>query len=354
MVFLDSATRLVALAQTDKAEAKKALSDFTKQFSALETAMEEASDQIDARSEQGSDWVSIDIILDILHGLFGTAVLLMGLIFYLFRKTVSRPLLMLARDMAALASGRTDIECKVIGRKDEIGSMAAAVEVFLQAAIANEQLEADAELARRQAESDRRAAQENAEADAAERLRVATSGLATGLKRLSAGDLSWQLNEAFSRDFEPLRHDFNTSVKQLRDTLRAISDSISTINNGSREIACDANDLSRRTEQQAASLEQTAAALNEITINVSNSTRRTVDSQFDAATANEDASRSSKVVAQAEDAMQRIENSSVQISYIIGVIDEIAFQTNLLALNAGVEAARAGEAGKGFGGAGSA
>lgn len=64
--------------------------------------------------------------------------------------------------------------------------------------------------------------------------------------------------------------------------------------------------------------------------------------------ANKSARHSGEVVSNAVTAMQRIEQSSNQISSIIGVIDEIAFQTNLLALNTGVEAPRAGEAGKGF------
>ncbi len=265
----------------------------------------------------------------------------------LVRSLVS-PLKALTGTMRELANGNLNAAQVGSERKDEIGDMMRAVEVFRQAAIRNAQLETEAEENRARAEAERIEVQWRAEEDANDRLNRATSSLASGLKRLAAGDMVCEIHEEFAPQFEALRHDFNASVSQLREVLVSVGQSAAVVNGGSGEISGASDNLAKRTEQQAASLEETAAALEEITANVKMTSRRTVEARDLVRDARGKADQSSVVVDNAVKAMQRIEHASGQISQIISVIDEIAFQTNLLALNAGVEAARAGDAGKGF------
>ncbi|MBC2775022.1 nitrate- and nitrite sensing domain-containing protein [Rhizobium sp. AQ_MP] len=262
--------------------------------------------------------------------------------------TISRPLNALVNAMRRLAEGHLEPTAQSADRKDEVGDMVNAVEVFRLAAIRNRELELEAERAREQAERDRVEMQIAAEAEAEARMNKATGTLAQALRKLAAGDLLCEVNEAFAPQFEDLRHDFNRSVVQLRQALVGVGQSVATVTGGASEVSSASDDLSRRTEQQASSLEETAAALEQITANVTATSRRSDLARSVTASARERANRSSEVVRNAVAAMDKIEQASSQISQIIGVIDQIAFQTNLLALNAGVEAARAGEAGKGF------
>ena len=170
--------------------------------------------------------------------------------------------------------------------------------------------------------------------------------LAHCLNNLANGDLS--IDKPFIPSLDKLRKDFNAASARLKDAMHTVRLNAQAISSGAHEIRTAADDLARRTEQQAASVEETAAALEEITTTVKDSSRRAEDSGRLVGRAKAHADHSGEIVREAITAMDKIDQSSREISSIIGVIDEIAFQTNLLALNAGVEAARAGEAGKGF------
>jgi methyl-accepting chemotaxis protein len=267
--------------------------------------------------------------------------------FFAARSGISVPVKALQGVMSRLSGG--DLQSKVLGaeRKDEIGGMARAVQLFKDAGLEKARLEDEAKAVAAQVEAER-AANEAARAEATKQQEFVVHSVATGLEKLSSGDLMFRLTSDFGGDYEKLRGDFNTAMEKLQETMQAIATNTQGVRSGAEEITQASDDLSRRTEQQAASLEETAAALDQITATV----RRTAEVANEArdlvATSKTDAERSGDVVRQTVGAMDGIESSSKQIANIIGVIDEIAFQTNLLALNAGVEAARAGDAGRGF------
>jgi methyl-accepting chemotaxis protein len=264
-----------------------------------------------------------------------------------FAFSLVRPIRKLTLAMNSLASGDLATEIEGQGRPDEIGAMAAAVQVFKDNALALETATADRQRMEAAAEADRNRNEVERQRLAREQENV-VQALASGLARLSEGDLTLQIDAAFAAVYHKLKDDFNSAVARLRKTMTVIAETTQEIKSGTGEITQASDDLSRRTEQQAASLEETAAALDEITATVRKSAEGATYARQVVATADEDAKKSAAVVRQAIEAMDAIAKSAQQISQIIGVIDEIAFQTNLLALNAGVEAARAGDAGRGF------
>jgi methyl-accepting chemotaxis protein len=267
--------------------------------------------------------------------------------FFATRAWIVSPMKALSSTMDRLARGEFQVRVEGEDRRDELGGMARAVQVFKDAGLEKQRLEAEAAAQRSLSEQQRISAEQAKARTAEEQAQVVTS-IGSGLERLSAGDLTFQLKEAFAPEYEKLRTDFNGAMGQLQETMKTVVGRTQGLRSGGQEITQASDDLSKRTEQQAASLEETAAALDQITATV----RKTADGAIEArkvvAVAKEDAEKSGIVVREAIGAMTRIEDSSRQIGQIIGVIDEIAFQTNLLALNAGVEAARAGDAGRGF------
>ena len=154
--------------------------------------------------------------------------------------------------------------------------------------------------------------------------------------------------EGKSGELEVLCAGVNGLLDTMAQVIFEIKAAAREVTNASGEISSSTTDLSQRTEEQAASLEQTSASMEQIAATVKKNAENAHAANSSAAGTQQVADRGGRVVAQAVDAMAKIEESSRKISDIIGVIDEIARQTNLLALNAAVEAARAGEAGRGF------
>ena len=122
----------------------------------------------------------------------------------------------------ALAGGDLSTEIPGVGRSDEIGGMAAAVQVFKDGAAEKGKLEVEA-VATRHLRNPERSRTEAERVAAAERQAEVVEGLASSLAQLAAGDLTCTLERAFAPEYERLRVDFNASLAALEQSMCAVS-----------------------------------------------------------------------------------------------------------------------------------
>lgn len=168
------------------------------------------------------------------------------------------------------------------------------------------------------------------------------------LAALGSGDLTERVKGDYRGAFASLQEGVNRMADDLEGVLRGISVTVYNLQAAMSEMLTGADDLAQRTTQQAAALEETSAALEEFAGTSRANAARAKNGAEIAAAAQKKAQHGAGVMTDAQQAMERIQESSTRITDVIGVIEDMAFQTNLLALNASVEAARAGEAGRGF------
>ena len=216
---------------------------------------------------------------------------------------ISRPIQRMTNAMSKLANGDTGTEVPHIGRHDEIGAMAAAVQVFKDNLVRTSALEAEAARARAAAEEQRKAGM-RAMADSFE---AAVGGI--------VGQVS-------------------SSATELQATAGSMSAMAGQTSAQSTAVAAAAEEAGANVNTVAAAAEQLGSSVQEIGRQVQGSAQL-------AQVAVGEADQTGVLV-------QELSTAVARIGDVVGLITSIAGQTNLLALNATIEAARAGAAGRGF------
>jgi methyl-accepting chemotaxis protein len=248
----------------------------------------------DADGRTNSDWIL---------GISAAAVLLaLGIAFGLAR-AITRPVKAMTATMGRLAGGDMKAEIPATERKDEIGEMSRAVQVFKDNMIEAEELRAEQERQKEAAARQRKA------------------------------DM-----HKLADDFEQAVGSVVKTVSSAATELRASAETMSSIaeetNRQAQAVASASNEASTSVQTVAAAAEELSASVDEIARQITQS--------------NVVAGRAVQQARATDQEVSSLSAAARKIGDVVKLIEEIASQTNLLALNATIEAARAGEAGKGF------
>jgi methyl-accepting chemotaxis protein len=237
------------------------------------------------------------------------SILLVGIVFVLVAvfgviAQVTRPLARLSRAMRELADGNFDVALPGLGRRDEIGAVAQAVEGFKVKATEQAKLEAG------QKDADARAAAERRRAD---------------MQRLAG--------------------EFEAAVGGIVDTVSSASSQLEAAAGTLTKTAATTQELAgvvaSASEEASANVQSVASATEEMTSSVNEISRQVQESS-------KIAGEAVKQAQQTDARINALSQAAGRIGDVVKLITAIAEQTNLLALNATIEAARAGDAGRGF------
>ena len=229
--------------------------------------------------------------------------MVVGTVAWIIGRSISGPLGQLGDRMRTLAEGALEAEIPGTERGDEIGVMAANVQIFKDNAVRIHGLEKAGVQTQGRAAAERRAAMESIASD-------------------------------FERSVNGIVHSVSTAAAGMQTTAQSMTASAG-------DASARAATVGAASESSSNNVGTVAAAAEELSSSVAEISRQVMQSSEIASKAVGDAERTNATV-------QALSTGAEKIGEVVKLIHSIAAQTNLLALNATIEAARAGESGRGF------